>query len=267
MYCAILLILAVLAVYAFFSSRSIAWFASNKNVGGSGMGISVVADDSISISSLRALKYDTETRETSNVLLDVENPNLLQLNRYDKYFEERRQYTSMILIASLDNMSGSVFTVTVNCTGDLYAGDEMASNLSNVLELRCGISSALDEWIESPSELYQQAKQFFETAENAVATNSAVVSNTYWQGQFVTLSGAEINPKNNTLDFTVNLGENVEELNLYFYLNYQPDLVEKFIDLHWNEGSGSGDFFGSNEEEFAGDITLVTVEKKQENAE
>lgn len=94
-------IMLVFSVIVFVFS-SVAWFSSNTDVTGSGMGVQVICDNSFDI-NFRAFKYDMNEGSSSEILdYDISNNTGLLLGEYDTIFTDRNQYAGILLKLDID---------------------------------------------------------------------------------------------------------------------------------------------------------------------
>lgn len=267
----VMLFSALILVCFVFLNRSVAWFASNSNVEANGMAVSVEAMDGISLTALRVIKYDVDNQEMIvSQTDDPTSPDNLQLNSFDTVFEERQEYTSMILIATLTNTDGSPFSVNINCIGSLLDDSKLAGNISNIMEIKCALSSYLDSYNPdldpNNSDLYHQAKNFFENDANE-ANGDIIVENKFKNEQFVSVTNGVLGDKTDAIKFHVGeRGEagHDEVLTLYFYINYDSALIEKYIMDRFGTNSVGTEFLSSedNKIDFTSDIDMVVFEKE-----
>ena len=94
-------IMLVFSVIVFIFS-SVAWFSSNTDVTGNGMGVQVICDNSFDI-NFRAFKYDMNEGSSSEILdYDISNNTGLLLGEYDTIFKDRNQYAGILLRLDID---------------------------------------------------------------------------------------------------------------------------------------------------------------------
>lgn len=228
--------------FAFFD-KSVAWFASNTDVGAEGMDIMVYSDNSVGVGSICVYKVD----EDNNSATLYENPsaeelrNILTLNQYDSVFEEKREHTPIIVKTTLEDFSGGSEAATLTVTVSLKAltGYTMTNGsktvllpyISNFINVCCSVDPLLSDASMTPVEYYSHARDLFMSAPISLGAQ-----------RFVDYSGSgvstSIGEKSDTLTFTLEKPAGQDALEVYLFLSYDENLIAKFINDN-EQGVGS----------------------------
>lgn len=239
---------------------SLAWMVSTMNVGTRGARVKAYDEDILYIGNLTMYKFDTDDNRVVAKEFSPYSVDEIMLNKFDTIFVERQKQTAMIVKVPIHKVNANAVSVSFNCEGDLLNGTALADNLSNCVDVRCSFGSVFDSFADPESsdfndEFYNGAVAFFENTANKLGSFS-VTENHYSEGSFVNYSvngsSTVLNNKSKTITFTVpynnTLGDS--DMVVYFYINYDKHLIDKFI----------SDNFAS-QSEIIEDVTTVAFEK------
>lgn len=275
--CCVLLMLLVCTSFAYFTNI-FAWFTIGDNNDIDETTFSIMSNDSIEITNItiyRVNENDLEATKYDNLSVqDLDE--LIKLNKYDTVFSEKRQYIPIIVKFTLDNFSSGLqeapFQVSIDLTDDpaktgfLSVNEQNISMLddyiSNLVIFR--LSTSLQDDDLSAEEFYIEACHYFENAENA----STVSSNRFVNYEIVEDEIVLDEVKENELLFNLTKPSNQSSLDLYLYLNYDENLISKFMSDH-KQATGTtselDDYFAwGSQFKFKEDIAFIRINNVEE---
>ena len=176
------------------------WFGSNQDVIATGFSVTVVDEQTINVVNCHAIYYD-EVDGRYHAIDLVNNYQVITMPDYDYIFEDRNENTSLILRATISELSGSNdLKISLACLQDLIDNENHVQKyLSNVIAVRVGAgiddgngnivkdTYAAENVITYADEIYHKAK-------DALANKT--------EYSFVTKSGNEYT-KEKSLDITI----------------------------------------------------------------
>lgn len=244
-------LLAALSLGIF--SSSLAWFAQNSTVGANGMAVALKSDDSVLISRIYSYKYSENNGYADFTEIDdILSPpaDALKMNAFDSYIEERRIYSPMLLKVPLSRINGkNTVNIRMTCDGALNSDNKLLNNLSNVIDIRCAVSTELDALDTGDSDAFYKA---------AIAYFADDSEEEYTKQGFVQRDG-ESYSKTEVISFDVALPAPSENCVVYILLGYDAELALKYLDDNPEVESGESE---ENEIDFFSDLLEIKFSAK-----
>lgn len=213
--------LAVTGIYA--------WFAINKEVTGSGVGVSVNSDDVLTYDPT-VYRYDKELG--SEVIETLSN---IKMSEFDIVFNERNAQNPIYLelpLVGTDISIGNPFTVYIISDGDYLDEDGLVDkNLSNIVSIRYCFK-------------YSNDGLNYEELQSTSFSNEMLFVNN--------------NSKNSTISFQVSGYNPSARLYLYIKIDYNDILVNKYINDHKDINQSTLSFI-ADKIEFNSDIRMISI--------
>lgn len=207
------------------------WFASNDRVEATGLYVTAMEDQTITVLNCHAIYYD-EVDGRYHAIDLVNNYQVITMPDYDYIFEDRNENTSLLLRATITDLSGSEdLSFSFNCIQDLFDNDDYVQKyLSNVISVKVGAgiddgngnivkdTYAAENVVTYADEIYHKAKK-------------ALVNNDEYA--FVTKSGNDYT-KDKNLNITLPynsyrsfIDNNTCSVNIE--IKYSTDLINNFV--------------------------------------
>lgn len=242
--------LLIFAIFGFLSvNGSLAWFASNKRVGLSGMQIQSVVEE-LRVGSCEIYYYDVEEK-TGAFWADETQKAFMR--EYDSVFTDRNENTALVLKIPVQGpyvREGKTFTVTLDCTQALYQTDpntgaqtnKVSDYLSNVVQIKAGVIPSLKDETNA-NVIYTEAVEYFKTSVNARENSFVLVSN-------------GVAEKNISITFTIENYGAADSMDLYLEMDYSPELIKYYLGRLNGIISNGG--WLSNEVMMTNDLTRIS---------
>ncbi|MBR4439641.1 MAG: hypothetical protein IKS88_03455 [Clostridia bacterium] len=242
----------VLGVILVFFNKAFGWFASNNEVGASGMSVSAYNDDVEADYFSYIYTQKTATATAVNSIADVQVP------QYDLIFLQRNRYTPAVIRAvftgehDLAESGNITFTITRNTANPLSVSGASVLNpstsdhLSNTFTslMRLTAVKGASVYDADPKELYLNLDELQYGNDTLYEVVKDMTGNTAVSKTFVTKTGSGQSAtytKANSIELSIDYTAadwNGDELNIYIYITYDKTLME---DYRSYDASLSGD--------------------------
>lgn len=207
------------------------WFASNERVEASGLSVSVMDEETITVLNCHAIYYD-EVDGRYHAIDLVNNYQVITMPDYDYIFEDRNENTSLVLRATITSISDNDnLVLSFNCLQDLVDNNNYVQKyLSNVIAFKvgAGIDDGNGNIVKdtyAAENVVTYADEIYHKAKNALANKNEYA--------FVTKSGNEYT-KEKSLNITIPYSafsafiEN-DTCNINIEIMYSSDLIEHLV--------------------------------------
>ena len=232
------------SVYSFFQSATFAWFLKNESVDTNGLTVSVENDHRGTI-ALTAYKYDLDALKGVECGKDTNGNYKLEMNQYDTIFSQLNVYNALLLKFNIS--MGHFSSFTIDLVHDASKDGNTPSQLSKCLSSVCVVKAAifegegntLDE--KNADTLWNSAKTKFDAIDQSktfVSEKNGVYSK-------------------NDVSFSFTHSSSQEGFDVYFWIDYSPELVTSYLEAGEADATGSGVLSGTGTYTMANDITLA----------
>ena len=248
-------------------TTTLAWFSANKEVQGTGMGVTVASVSSVDILSCYAVRYDGNY---GAIAIDISGGNAsITMSEYDSVFLDRNVNTPLFLRMEITNFSTSDdLSVTIPCSGNYKTGNKVDPYLSNVVSARFmtginvggSIVADTNQW--SGNDVTSQA--VINSYKGMVASISNVTGTPFVSGSVkqnsitLTLNAADVFDNSLIIHRTNAENEQIDVAVVYIAFDYHVtnnvNLVSSYLDS-----------YGSDEHSlsFASDIQIITLNNEE----
>ena len=248
-------------------TTTLAWFSANKEVQGTGMGVTVASVSSVDILSCYAVRYDGNY---GAIAIDISGGNAsITMSEYDSVFLDRNVNTPLFLRMEITNFSTSDdLSVTIPCSGNYKTGNKVDPYLSNVVSARFmtginvggSIVADTNQW--SGNDVTSQA--VINSYKGMVASISNVTGTPFVSGSVkqnsitLTLNAADVFDNSLIMHRTNAENEQIDVAVVYIAFDYHVtnnvNLVSSYLDS-----------YGSDEHSlsFASDIQIITLNNEE----
>ncbi len=232
------------SVYSFFQSATFAWFLKNETVDTNGLTVSAENDHRGTI-ALTAYKYDLDALKGVECGKDGNGNYKLEMNQYDTIFSQLNVYNALLLKFNIS--MGHFSSFTIDLVHDASLDGEDNTRLSKYLSSVCVVKAAIFEGEgntlngESADTLWSSAKTKFDAIDQSktfVSEKNGVYSK-------------------NDVSFSFTHPSSQEGFDVYFWIDYSPELVTSYLEAGEADATGSGVLSGTGTYTMANDITLA----------
>lgn len=207
------------------------WIASNERVDATGLAISAVDDQTINVVNCHAIYYD-EVDGRYHAIDLVNNYQVITMPDYDYIFEDKNENTSLVLRATISDLSGSNdLKISLTCLQDLLDEDDYVQKyLSNVMAIKVGAGiddgngNIVKDTYEAES-VITYADEIYHRAKDALVNKTEYA--------FVTKSGNDYTKEKN-LNITIpynSFSSFIEDntCNINIEIMYSSSLIEHLV--------------------------------------
>ncbi len=260
---------------------SVAWFAAKRTVDNAVNDITAIDASGLSI-DYKVYGYD-ETNAQAGVCKSDDPttfPDPLALSDYDAFISSRNKYTNILVRVEITFSASTAnkgILLTVNCSSTDYTKTEtkdgktttsVIDNISNVIQFKCAVYShtigdattvdisSIDE--TSAAKIYSTASEYFDTVSTSYSFVN--IASTTSEGT-TTYTYTKPSTQLQVLPSTT-FAENCDSCVLYLELDYNPKLIEHYLDVdtYSTEGASSLDLITQgNQVSFSGDLSSMMV--------
>ena len=232
------------SVYSFFQSATFAWFLKNESVDTNGLTVSAENDHRGTI-ALTAYKYDLDALKGVECDKDGNGNYKLEMNQYDTIFSQLNVYNALLLKFNIS--MGHFSSFTIDLVHDASKDGNTPSQLSKYLSSVCVVKAAI-----------------FEGEGNTLNEKNA---DTLWSSaktkfDAIDQSKTFVNKKNgvyskNDVSFSFTHPSSQEGFDVYFWIDYSPELVTSYLEAGEADAASPGVLSGTGTYTMANDITLA----------
>jgi len=229
------LAISIMLICSFFT---FAWFANSRDSSVAGLDVHVEDVKALYIKDYYVYRYSDDSKAG---VLDTSDH--IHLSSYDTVFTDRNNNTPIIIKFVMEGATisnGDNFTISIDCSSALLENNKIVSSLSNIVQFKCGIISALDN-VSNANTIYTTSKTFFGDTNNTFSSATFVSGTT----------------KNNTISLSVSGYTSGTNLTIYLQLNYDSTLVNSYLESNQGSSSVNIDLLGQIIN-FNSDITELT---------
>ena len=244
-------------------AATIAWFALNTDVNGSGMSVTVANGSELSILHCYAVRYDGEK---GAIAIDISSGGEeITMSEYDTIFTDRNVNTPLFLRMELSDFNqNDDITVTIPCTGSYKVDGKIQPYLSNVVSakflygLKSGNSVIADNYTWTGTDV---------SNENVLASYQGMLARSK---DFSGTPFVDNNTKQNSISLTID-GDDIFN-STYIVHREDKDVVVIYIALDYHVSGGDNlitDYLDSYNGDthslsFTSDISTITLDNGEQ---